>query len=107
MRRYNGAIGNAAQLVRRSRPVCVNGRSLNFVPNRSGKKMGKRGGFFSNPLSRRADNPATVPGCFRTATEFFCTNAENSMHYPKKENSIHIQDGERGRLVRLAVTDGG
>lgn len=101
MRRYNGAIGNAAQLVRRSRPVCINGRS-ELVPNRSEEKMGKRGGFFSNPLSRRGDNPATIPGSFRTASGCFrpmqkiqCIIQRRKLS--KEENSIHIQEGERGR----------
>ena len=63
--------------------------------------MGKRGSSFSNPLSRRGDNAATVPECFRTGSEFFRTQCRKFDALSKK-GKFNTYSGWRTRAPRSA-----
>jgi hypothetical protein len=67
-----------------------------LVPNRSEEKMGMRGGFFSNPLSDVATIPPPSPEVFEQRPNSSAPLQKIRCIF-KKENSIHIQEAERGR----------
>jgi hypothetical protein len=51
--------------------------------------------------------PPPFPDVFEQPPNSFAPMQKIRCIIQKRKNSIHIQDGEGGRLVRLAVTDGG